>query len=824
MNIKMKVEKSKNIKNKIGLKNFFISKNKAPFKPKTINIQTINVLKNSDYFNEDKNIYTTKNINNIRYLNNINNYKIIPKNDYFINKQRNYFFNSFDSERFPSPINSVGSSSYIPSGKKKFKKRYHRKNLFQKNKNKFQNNSINNLSFNTNNTNNNNNINISYINSSSSSSYLDDNNNNYSDISENSYKSRENKRKKYFEKMMVEDNELDYLKRSEVGLIPTDDEDNNNSIDNSISIEENFNNEIERILIEIYNKNISLISSLGNSYEINKNYSDIEDIEKQIKKYLKKENLKTNLLVLKSLGNKIKELVGKYKEKIFEIEELKNIQRQLILNEQFIRCNNSLESNVATTNSNSNSYYDEDNLFWKNNLTLNPNEERNEKGISYILLRELINIKRTLKISSKEIEGIFKYPLNILKDENGKKKKFSIELMQREEFCRIILNDEIIFNLLNQIKEIFSKNKYSEINKWLIELDENYEHKNEMTKFIEYINDNLLLQNNNNNKNIIENNDEQYINNNKSNINNEEIKKKDKDKENTSKTLNAKKKTQKINNTNNKTIPQNNNKTINNSNNISSQNKSINTENSSPNNTISNANTISNNTISNSNTISNNTISNTNTISNNNNISINNNNNKNIIENNENKIQDENNKTSENNNLKLNTIENSSKVNNIQNDFNMNLIMNENLSRTRSTGALFPKFLTPISCMNAKLPEKFFEMYKKSFNDPELITELVNEKMKTKKKEEENLFDIDDSHSIINEKRAFDSLEIDDNYSFDIISRNDLSTKEKRLYEKLEKMLVRVQQRKNILITRKSRFNENVDKIGIMKNRKYEIN
>ncbi len=154
----------------------------------------------------------------------------------------------------------------------------------------------------------------------------------------------------------------------------------------------------------------------------------------------------------------------------------------------------------------------------------------------------------------------------------------------------------------------------------------------------------------------------------------------------------------------------------------------------------------------------------------------------------------------------------------------MNLIMNENLSRTRSTGALFPKFLTPISCMNAKLPEKFFEMYKKSFNDPELITELVNEKMKTKKKEEENLFDIDDSHSIINEKRAFDSLEIDDNYSFDIISRNDLSTKEKRLYEKLEKMLVRVQQRKNILITRKSRFNENVDKIGIMKNRKYEIN
>ena len=525
MNIKMKVEKNKNLKNKIGLKDFFITKNKVPFKPKTINIQTINVQKNFDYFKEDNN---NKNINNIRYL---NNYKIIQKNDYFINQSKNSFFNSFDSERFPSPINSVKSSSYKPNTKNKFKKRYHRKNNHKKNK--FNNININNLSFNTNNSN------ISYINSSSSSSsYLNNNiNNYYSDSSENSYNDKENKRKKYFEKMKVEDNELDYLKRSEVGLIPTDDEDNNNSIDNSISIEENFNNEIERILIEIYNKNISLISSLGNIYEINKNYSDIEDIEKQIKKYLKKENFKTNLLVLKSLGNKIKELIGKYKEKIFEIEELKNYQRQLILNEQIIRCNNSLESNVATTNSNSNSYYDEENFFWKNNLiALNIQDEKNEKGISYILLKELVNIKRTLKISSKEIEGIFKYPLNILKDENNKKKKFSVELMQREEFCKIILNDEIIFNLLNQIKEIFSKNKYSEINKWISELEENYEHKNEMTKFLEYINDNLLLQNNNknNNNNILENSDEQYINNNKE-MNNEENKKKIKRKKNKNK-------------------------------------------------------------------------------------------------------------------------------------------------------------------------------------------------------------------------------------------------------------------------------------------------
>ena len=498
MNIKMKAKENKNLKTKIGLKNLLVSKNQPTFKPKTINIQTINIEKNLNYFNNEKNFFSSKNMNNIRYIQN-NNYNISTKNDYFLKKNRNSFFNSFDSERVPSPINSVGSSSYIPSGKKKFKrKRIHHK----KNKYKYmnKNNSFHNLSFNTNT-----NTNISYIYSSSSSSEYE-NDNDYSDSSDASYKSRENKRKKYLDKMMVEENELDYLKRSEVGLISTDEEDNNNSMENSNSIEENFNNEIERILIEIYNKNISLISS-GNCSEINKTNGEIEDIEKQIKKYLKRENLKTNLLVLRSLGNKIKELVGKYKEKVFEIEELKNLHNALqrqILNEQIYRNNNSLESNVAT-NSNSNgslnNSYLEDENFLKNNLILNPQDELSGKGISHILLRELINIKRTLKISSKEIEGIFRYPLNILKDENAKKIKFSVELMQREEFCKILLNDELISSLLTQIKDIFSRSKNPEVTKWLLELDENYEHKNEMTRFIEYINDKLSIKKNNENKN-----------------------------------------------------------------------------------------------------------------------------------------------------------------------------------------------------------------------------------------------------------------------------------------------------------------------------------
>lgn len=45
MNIKMKAKENKNLKTKIGLKNLLVSKNQPTFKPKTINIQTINIEK-----------------------------------------------------------------------------------------------------------------------------------------------------------------------------------------------------------------------------------------------------------------------------------------------------------------------------------------------------------------------------------------------------------------------------------------------------------------------------------------------------------------------------------------------------------------------------------------------------------------------------------------------------------------------------------------------------------------------------------------------------------------------------------------------------------
>ena len=81
-------------------------------------------------------------------------------------------------------------------------------------------------------------------------------------------------------------------------------------------------------------------------------------------------------------SNTIKELVCKYKEKVFELEEIKNIyeasrmQIQQIKNYRILHCNSSVGSNVAT---NSNSY---DNSYDNNE------EENNVKNIILLYLKD----------------------------------------------------------------------------------------------------------------------------------------------------------------------------------------------------------------------------------------------------------------------------------------------------------------------------------------------------------------------------------------------------------------------------------------------------
>ena len=505
----MREKENTNLKTKINLKNYLVNKPQQPFNLQSINIQTINKNNIHNYFNEDKKFSNIKFPNKLKYLNNTT-YNNNIGNNYLLNDDQISFFSFYNNNKEPSPINSLNSSLNSTYTQKKG----NYKRLQKRNKHKYHLNVWNSINYLSLNSKNNTNQSVS-LNSSSSSSYKDSSNSSdsssnssdFSDSSDVSYRSLKNRRKNYLELMMAEEENSDYLKRREVGLVSSDEEENNNSIDNNNASEESLNNEIERILIEIYNKNISIISS-GNYPDMDKSKREFEDVEKQIKKFLKKKNLKTNLLVLKCLSNKIKELVGKYKEKVLEIDEIKNVyninkqRKNLLRSNQIFYSNNSVGSNVAT---NSNSSYDsnlnDEEIVIKNNII----NIQDEIAKNDILLRELINIKKTLKISSKEIKRIFRYPLHLLKDENGKKMKFSVELMQTEEFCKTLLNDEFISFLLNKMKEGNSQLSISDISRLIEEVEKDCDHKNEMTRFVNYINDKLGIKNENN-KNYNNNN------------------------------------------------------------------------------------------------------------------------------------------------------------------------------------------------------------------------------------------------------------------------------------------------------------------------------
>ena len=121
--------------------------------------------------------------------------------------------------------------------------------------------------------------------------------------------------------MLVEENELDYLNKSEVGLNSIDEEDNNNSNDNNNSMEENFSNEIEKILIETYNRNISIITQ-GNINEYNKSFKEIQETEKQ--KEIKEKNQAKEIKIIIILTNEATQKDDDYLNNHLEKEENKS--------------------------------------------------------------------------------------------------------------------------------------------------------------------------------------------------------------------------------------------------------------------------------------------------------------------------------------------------------------------------------------------------------------------------------------------------------------------------------------------------------------------
>lgn len=505
------MKNDKNNKNKISLKTTLYNNNLKSLKPQRINIQTIIKPK----------------INSYQFIQQNRTKKYIEPNE--IDNDYSFFSNDNSISNKNKKINisySSNNSMYT------YKKRKYKRDKRIKNRKKYKRShkisnsleSINDLSINS--INNNNNLNkinnylqysssfsISHSsknkNSNYSSSSKYSSNNDYSDSSETSYNSiLEYKKNNYFSKMLSKNNKLDNLTKKEVGIISSDDEDNNinqeenndkdqnnNTVFNNIN-QQNYSEEIERILIDIYNKNISIINSQNLGSPITKKLFETNSIDKKkLKNFFKKQHTEKNLLALKTLSEKIKCLIEKCKEKIYEIDDIKKLYEQYIRDNTQRYCN-SIGSSGLTTNSNSSFYYgsgsDDENYYIRNSLLLNNiQDETFCKDISQDLLTQLINIKNTLKASSKEIENVFKYAFNSLKTNDGKKVKINIELMQLQQYNKVILNDDLISTLLIQIKFVFSKYKEDYIVQIIDQLQqESILHKNSMTKF-----DNLLIQN-----------------------------------------------------------------------------------------------------------------------------------------------------------------------------------------------------------------------------------------------------------------------------------------------------------------------------------------
>ena len=351
-----------------------------------------------------------------------------------------------------------------------------------------------------------------------------------------SYSSTEIRKRKVYD-----EESFNYPTRSEVGLFTSDDD----SQEMDSQLKDNLENEIETILIEVYNKNISSTTNnnfnnnensiyknkIKNYYHNMRNYnkkykqkSSLENSKNELKLTFKQLNEQYNFFVLQILSKKMKELINKYKEKIYEISEISKISKNL-KRLQNIESNNDLSheyfsinsKNKNINNSNYNIINTQDSLL----ISQNKNNKKNyhnldeqfqkEKRISDTLLRELINIKETLQQSSFEINQIFKYPLSLLKT------KFSMEQIQLEAFNKILVKDDLISTLLFKIKVFVQNHHDKKIIEYMsiIEDDKNYT-KNEMVKFDQLLEEKLKNKslsnsinynnNTNNNNPIISNN------------------------------------------------------------------------------------------------------------------------------------------------------------------------------------------------------------------------------------------------------------------------------------------------------------------------------
>ena len=176
-------------------------------------------------------------------------------------------------------------------------------------------------------------------------------------------------------------------------------------------------------------------------------------------------------------------IINNRTNKLFQEYISQSENKQLIENKVF-------SSTASTSSHQSDSFI----LSQLNQFNLDKNffqitKDSKNRNLGNAIIRELNNIKTSLKNSSYEIKQIFQYHLNLLKE------NFSIECIQLEAFNSILIKDDLISTILFQIKNYLSQKK----TKYNIEFidclknDKNYD-KKEMTRFDKLLSKKLKIK------------------------------------------------------------------------------------------------------------------------------------------------------------------------------------------------------------------------------------------------------------------------------------------------------------------------------------------
>ena len=189
----------------------------------------------------------------------------------------------------------------------------------------------------------------------------------------------------------------------------------------------------------------------------------------------------SNLYVLKVLSEKIPEIIFEYKKTILNNKYVLNLSVTNELN----KLKKLKEKEEISEKKNNENF----NLILPHLLNeIKENNEEEEIIIIRKILEDLILIKENLIESTNDLNKIFNYSFQFLKDEKGNKIKINLELIQIEQF-RQILSD----NFFSVLFILISKKKITELKKLIREIQDNPLNcsKEETMKFIYLIENNI---------------------------------------------------------------------------------------------------------------------------------------------------------------------------------------------------------------------------------------------------------------------------------------------------------------------------------------------